>query len=141
MCPIGNHETQNRLVMSRCNRAFLGTMGFAILFGTGLIFNYYLGNLTFSFLYGSLVGILLGVIMCLYLSNAYDLITMHPKNPNALLAGSRGYIGALLGVLAANILISFFGKNIQNFVIGCILVWLFITMGYITFHLCKNSFR
>ena len=125
--------------MSRCKRAFLGTIGFVVLFGTGLAFNYYLGELTLVFLYGSLIGVILGITMCLYLANAYDLATMHPKNQNALFANNRGYIGAFLGVLAANIIVSLFGKDVQNFIMGCTVVWLFITMGYITFHLCHQS--
>lgn len=127
------------MTFSRCNRALFGTIGFAILFGAGIVLNYFLGELTLAFFYGGFVGLILGIATCLYLANAYDLTTMHPKDPNAPLANSRGYIGALLGVLAANLIISFFGKEVQNLIAGCTVVWLFITMGYITFHLCHQS--
>jgi hypothetical protein len=123
---------------SRCKRILIGTIGLFVLFGAGLVMNFYLGGITISILWGSIIGIVLSIISCLYMVNTYDLATMHPKDPNAPFANSRGYIGVILGGIVANIITQFFGIEVQNLVMGCSLVWIFIMMGFMTFHICQN---
>jgi dipeptide/tripeptide permease len=124
---------------SRCKRILIGTIGLVVLFGAGLIMNFYLGEITISILWGSIIGIVLSIISCLYMADAYDLATMHPKDPSAPFANNRGYIGVILGGIVANIITQFFGIEVRNLVMGCSLVWIFITMGFMAFHLCQNQ--
>ena len=124
----------------RCNRSLIGTSAFAILFGFGLVMNYFLGELTFTFFWGVLVGVVLGILSCIYLKKTYDVIIMRPKDPNALFADNRGYAGVLLGVFIANIVARYMGIEIRNFVMGLSVIWLFIVFGYITYCRCSLDF-
>ncbi len=126
------------MTTSRCKRSFIGTLAFAILFGAGLVMNYFLGELTITFFWGAITGIVLGILSCIYLKTTYDVITMRPKNPNAFLSDNRGYAGVLLGVFIANIVTRFMGIEIRNFVMGCGMTWLLIVFGYITYYQCSN---
>ena len=73
---------------SRCKRILIGTIGLVVLFGAGLVMNFYLGGITISILWGSMIGVILSIISCLYMANAYDLATMHPKDPDAPFANN-----------------------------------------------------
>ncbi len=123
----------------RCKRILIGIIGLVILFGAGMIMNYLLGEITASILWGLVIGIILSIASCLYLVNAYDLNTMHPKDPNSPLSSNRGYIGVILGVIVANLVTQYFGIEIRNLVMGCCVAWIFITVGFMAVHLCKNG--
>ena len=127
--------------ISRCRRSLIGTIAFAILFGTGLIMNYFLGELTVTILWGILIGIVFGFLSCIYLKITYDIITMSPKDTNSLFSDNRGYVGVLLGVFLANIVTRFMGIEIRNFVVGCSVTWLLIVFIYITYFQCSNRSR
>ena len=127
--------------LSWCKRSLMVTFALAILFGAGLVMNYYLGELTLHIFWGMLVGFVLGILSCVYIKKSYDLITMRPKNPKAFLADSRGYGGVLIAALIANVVTRFMGIGIRNFVGGLCIAWLFMVLGYITHYRCMNEIR
>ena len=116
--------------MTKCRRGILVTCVSLIFVIFFTIINFYLDALTKTFFVGIPFGVILGVISCFYMANTYDFTTMRSKNPNAFLAGNRGYIGALLGVLVANVIVYFFGREAQNLLSGGGATWVFIVLGY-----------
>ena len=125
--------------MSMCKRGIIVLTGIAIFFGFAISSSFQAGESQVSMLWGMLLGIILGITMCLYLSKSYDLKTWEPKNPNSPFAKINGLWGPAVGVFLANIISRFFGPIVGDFVFGCNVTWLLITIGYIVFHSCRSE--
>jgi len=125
--------------MPSCIKGFLALVGFTMLISLGIFSNFQSGDGQVSILWGLLLGIVLGLAMCLYLSASYNTETWEPKNPNSKLNNINGLWGPALGVLIAGIISRYLGPIVGGFIFGCIVTWLLITVGYIVFHSCKNA--
>ena len=125
--------------MSSCKKGFLALVGITAFLSVAIFSNFQSGEGQVSILWGLLIGVILGVFMCLYLSTSYNTKTWEPKNPNAKFNNINGLWGPAIGVLIAGIMSRYFEPLVGGFIFGCIVTWLLITVGYIVFHSCKNA--
>lgn len=82
------------------------------------------------FYWGIPIGILFGIAMCIYLSEAWDPYLLAPKNPRAKKASLKIVWFVPLGVFVANILSYFLDDNIGLILTGSIITWIYITFAY-----------
>lgn len=128
--------------MSVCKKSvliFVGLAIYVVFFGFFTLSNILFDEGRISILWSIPLGIILGVVTCLFASNYYDLKTWKPKDPNAAFADTNGLWGPPLGVLIANIVSRFFGEFVTAFVLVCTGVWLLITIGFVVFHSCRHD--
>ena len=125
--------------MPECKSEIRRTLGIFSFFLFFMTVNFILGAITFGFLWGMPIGIILGILMCIYLSKSQDFDHMQPNNPGKPYFTRTVSIFAILGVLVANIVLRSFSQEVADFILGCGLMWLFISLGFITFQRCKNK--
>ncbi len=107
---------------------------FGIVGGLGLLFAFsFLLVVTYHpllFYWGLPLGFILGIVTCIYLSEAWDPYLLEPRNPKTKKASWNLLWVVPLGVLVANITSKFLGEDVRQLLLGCAFGWIFVTFGY-----------
>lgn len=105
------------------------SISFVLIIVTGFII---LGSsMSAIFRWGLLVGVVFGIGMCVYLAEAWDPVGLQPTNPNTSKASWNLLWVVPLGVIAANILSKLVSDVIGGLLLGSLLSWVEITLGYL----------
>lgn len=80
------------------------------------------------------IGLVLGVFVCLYLRAVWDPKTLQLKDPNARTADPRWMgLTVLLGLITARVLTYIFAPEIQIMLVNLIFAWFATSFGYMAF--------
>ena len=88
------------------------------------------GYMVNTFYWGLSLGLLFGLVTCLYLNEAWDPEFLEPTNPETEKASMRLLWVVPLGTVTASITAKYFSVNITYLLSGIIFSWLSITIGY-----------
>lgn len=129
--------------MDNFERKFVvfGTIGVLIFFATFVLINHLLGEVTRVFWWGFPMGLLLGVVTCMFISKTWDPVNLRPKTPKSGQDSKSVYWAVPLGVFAANIIVRVFSQEVVDLVLSVTLAWLFVTFIYIAFQVWRHSPR
>lgn len=127
-------HSRGELSLMRSNRATVVALGIVLILSIWFIFllSFLSGSVYAHFLWGVLIGSILGIATCFYLASTWDPVNLRPIDPNTKKADNKIFWVVPIGIILARLLPDLVGKEITDLIVSCVLVWITFTIGYMT---------